>query len=82
MTQQPVGQIALRTDAGDEIVPFSDHNLYGRAVGLFVDACAGNGSPSATGEDGVKSLAVAAAVKKAATSGQRTTVDYGGIDDV
>ncbi len=82
MTQQPVGEISLRTEADHQIVPFSDHNLYERAVGLFVDACAGNRAPSATGIDGVKSLAVAAAVKMAATSGRRTAVDYGGIDDV
>ncbi|WP_298838108.1 Gfo/Idh/MocA family oxidoreductase [uncultured Roseobacter sp.] len=79
MTQQPVGDIVLRTEAGEEAVSFSDHNLYARAVGLFADACAGNGSPSATGIDGVKSLAVAAAVKKAATTGQKISVDYGGV---
>jgi 1,5-anhydro-D-fructose reductase (1,5-anhydro-D-mannitol-forming) len=79
MTQQPVGEITLRSDTGEESVPFSDHNLYQRAVGLFADACAGKGAPSATGVDGVKSLAVAAAVKQAAASGQRVTVDYGGL---
>jgi len=79
MTQQPVGEITLRTETGEEVVNFSDHNLYERAVGMFVDACAGNGEPSATGIDGVKSLAVAAAVKEAATSGSKVTVDYGGV---
>ena len=79
MTQNPVGEITLRTEQGDETVPFSAHNLYERAVGLFVDACAGQGQPSATGVDGVKSLAVAAAVKKAAQTGERVAVDYGGI---
>lgn len=79
MTQRGVGQITLRTEAGEEDIPFSDHNLYERAVGLFVDACAGQGAPSATGIDGIKSLAVAAAVKQAATTGTRVTVDYGGV---
>ncbi len=79
MTQQPVGEIVLRNANGEEAVPFSDHNLYERAVGLFVDACAGKGAPSASGIDGVKSLAVAAAVKEAASTGQRVTVDYGGV---
>ena len=79
MTQQPVGDLTLHTEAGDEAVPFSDHNLYHRAVGLFVDACAGQGAPSATGVDGVKSLAVAAAVKEAAASGRSVTVNYGGL---
>lgn len=79
MTQEPVGAITLTTDAGDEDVPFADHNLYERSVRLFEAAAQGSGSPAATGEDGVKSLAVALAVKSAATTGARTPVDYGGI---
>lgn len=77
MTQQPVGRIILRRDGEDEGIPFSDHNLYVRSMGLFMDAVAGNGAPSATGTDGVKSLAVAMAVKEAATTGRRVAVDYG-----
>ena len=77
MTQQPVGRIILRRDGEDEEIPFSDHNLYVRSMGLFMDAVAGNGAPSATGTDGVKSLAVAMAVKEAATTGRRVAVDYG-----
>lgn len=79
MTQQPVGEITLITEAGREAVPFSDHNLYARAVGLFADAVAGKGAPSADGRDGVASLAVAAAVAEAARAGRRTDVDYGGL---
>jgi 1,5-anhydro-D-fructose reductase (1,5-anhydro-D-mannitol-forming) len=79
MTQQPVGEVLLRTDAGEEALAFSTHGLYDRAVGLFAKACAGEGRPAADGIDGVKSLAVAAAVSAAADSGQRTAVDYGGV---
>ncbi|MDJ0995496.1 MAG: Gfo/Idh/MocA family oxidoreductase [Dinoroseobacter sp.] len=79
MTQRPIGEVILRTETGEEEITYSDHNLYERSLGLFTKAVAGEGEPSATGVDGVKSLAVAAAVKEAATSGQRTTVDYGGI---
>ncbi|MEJ6390321.1 Gfo/Idh/MocA family protein [Gymnodinialimonas ulvae] len=79
MTQQPVGEITLRFDGGEQAVEYSDHSLYARAVGLFSKACAGDGRPSADGVDGVKSLAVAAAVTKAAKTGQRTAVDYGGL---
>lgn len=79
MTQQPVGQITLTNADGSRDVPFSDHNLYVRSLGLFADAMKGNGAPSASGTDGVKSLAVAAAVKEAATTGRRVTVNYGGI---
>ena len=77
MTQMPVGQITLRTDAGDVEVPFSDHSLYVQGVGDFVGAVGGNGTPAATGEDGIKSLAVAYAVRDAARSGQKVTVNYG-----
>ncbi|TRW98681.1 Gfo/Idh/MocA family oxidoreductase [Paracoccus sp. M683] len=79
MTQQPVGQIELVTEAGREAVSYSNHNLYERAVGLFTDAVSGNASPSADGRDGVASLAVAQAVARAAQTGQRTDVDYGGL---
>lgn len=79
MTQQPIGEITIRTEDGEAELSYSDHNLYERAVGLFSKACAGEGRPSADGVDGVKSLAVAAAVAEAATTGARTAVDYGGL---
>lgn len=79
MTQRPVGQITLVGQDTETFVPFSGHNLYERSVELFARACAGQGQPAATGIDGVKSLAVAAAVKEAARTGARTRVDYGGL---
>ncbi|MFV2001524.1 MAG: Gfo/Idh/MocA family protein [Paracoccaceae bacterium] len=79
MTQRPVGDIELRTQSATQPVSFSDHNLYVRSMGLFVDAMNGKGAPAATGIDGVKSLAVAMAVKKSAVTGARVPVDYGGI---
>lgn len=79
MTQQPTGNIVLRTDAGEEALTYSNHRLYDRAVSLFAKACAGEGRPSADGVDGVKSLAVAAAVSEAAERGTRMEVNYGGL---
>ncbi len=79
MTQRPVGEIALVDGEGRTPIPFSDHNLYARSLSLFVDAVAGEGRPSADGVDGVKSLAVALAVRNAASLGQAVTVDYGGL---
>ncbi|NKX45649.1 Gfo/Idh/MocA family protein [Roseicyclus persicicus] len=79
MTQQPVGQITLRTEAGEAALPFADHNLYVRALNLFHAAIRGEGRPAADGVDGVKSLAVAAAVAEAAETGRRVAVNYGGI---
>ena len=79
MTQQPVGEIELVTAKGREIIPYSDHNLYAQAVQKFEDAVAGQGQPAASGRDGVKSLAVALAVRNAAASGTRCHVNYGGF---
>jgi 1,5-anhydro-D-fructose reductase (1,5-anhydro-D-mannitol-forming) len=79
MTQAPVGEIELVTGAGREMVPYSDHNLYVAAVRQFADAVAGRGQPAADGRDGVKSLAVALAVREAALSGTRCHVNYGGM---
>lgn len=79
MTQLPVGEIELVTAKRRETVPFSDHNLYMEAVRQFVAAVAGQGTPAADGKDGVKSLAVALAVRDAATTGTRTLVNYGGF---
>lgn len=76
MTQQPVGEITLRNADGEKDISFSQHNLYERSVRLFAEAMDGAGSPAASGSDGVKSLAVAEAVKSAATTGQRTKVYY------
>ncbi len=76
MTQQPVGTIMLRDADTERAISFSTHNLYVRSMDLFAKAIAGEGSPSATGLDGVKSLAVAEAVKEAAATGQRVKVDY------
>lgn len=78
MTQNPVGEIELVTKAGREIVPFPTHDLYVQGVAEFVAAAQGKGKPAATGWDGVKSLAVAFAVREAAATGERLTVNYGG----
>ena len=79
MTQKPVGMVELVTAQGREAVPFPDHDLYTFGVARFCAAVAGNGVPAADGWDGVKSLAVAKAVLQAASSGARTTVNYGAV---
>lgn len=78
MTQEPVGSIRLVTAQGEEDVQYDKHNLYHRSLGLFLKAVNGSGKPSADGVDGIKSLAVALAVREAAQSGRSVTVDYGG----
>jgi 1,5-anhydro-D-fructose reductase (1,5-anhydro-D-mannitol-forming) len=77
MTQRPVGEIELVTKAGRQAINYSTHSLYGESVRRFVDAIEGRGTPAATGEDGIKSLAIALAVREAAQKGNRTLVRYG-----
>jgi 1,5-anhydro-D-fructose reductase (1,5-anhydro-D-mannitol-forming) len=77
MTQKPVGQVELVTEAGRKVVPTAPHNLYERAVRMFGDAVDRRGRPAADGWDGVASLAVALAVREAARNGARTRVNYG-----
>lgn len=79
MTQHPVGEVLLRTAAGEEQIPFERENLYERSVRRFESAARGEGAPAATGVDGLKSLAVALAVREAAATGRRVAVDYGGF---
>ena len=74
MTQQPVGEIALVSAKGHEAVAYPGHSLYLQAVQDFLSAVAGQGSPAATGEDGIASLAVALAVREATRTGQRQFV--------
>lgn len=79
MTQLPIGSITLTTQTGKEAIPFDRHSLYVQAVSDFLRAVEGKGQPAATGSDGVKSLAVAHAVRDAAIRGTRTPVDYGDL---
>lgn len=79
MTQRPTGEVWLQDASGRHDIRFSDHNLYARSMGEFAKALSGQGRPAADGIDGVKSLAVALAVRDAARTGQRTDVDYGGV---
>ena len=81
MTQKPIGNIHLVTEEGKETISFSNHNLYHYGVGRFVNAVAGEGTPAATGWDGVKSFAIAYAVREAALTGQRITLNYEGFGE-
>ena len=65
----------LRTAAGEEQLKLDHENLYARSIRLFQDAVQGRGAPSATGEDGVKSLSVAISAAAAARSGAETPID-------
>lgn len=75
MTQEPKGEVLLRTSSGDEALKLDHEKLYVRSIRLFQEAIQGRGAPSATGEDGVKSLSVAISARQAARSGAETAID-------
>jgi 1,5-anhydro-D-fructose reductase (1,5-anhydro-D-mannitol-forming) len=77
MTQRPIGEVILRTAAGEQALPTVPENLYVRSVRNFHAAIAGTGQPSATGEDGIRSMAVAIAALKSAKTGRTTAVEPG-----
>ncbi len=79
MTQQPVGDVFLRNDQGERVIPVQHENLYVRGVAAFCAAMRGEGQPSATAEDGVKSLATALAVVHACRTGQAVDVEPAGV---
>ena len=75
MTQQPVGTVVLRDATGESTLPVTHVNLYERSARRFNDAVKGRGSPAATGHDGVRSLALALAVREAAARGTCVEVE-------
>lgn len=77
MTQRPIGEVRLRSAAGEELLPLVQENLYARAVRRFHGAIRGDDTPAATGEDGVRAMALALAVAEAARTGRRVEIDPG-----
>ena len=76
MTQQSIGDIELVTEQGREAIPVTPHNLYEHSLKKFGAAVQGEGAPAVTGEDGIKSLAIALAVSRSAVEGVRIKVEY------
>jgi 1,5-anhydro-D-fructose reductase (1,5-anhydro-D-mannitol-forming) len=74
MTQRPAGTVTLRRNGAEEAVSLVHENLYDRSVRRFNAAVRGEGSPAATGDDGIRSLAVALAVRESAQTGRQVPV--------
>jgi 1,5-anhydro-D-fructose reductase (1,5-anhydro-D-mannitol-forming) len=75
MTQEPRGEIVLRRGSTEErIDPGIPEDLYTRSVRNFTSAMLGTGQPSASGEDGIRSLAVALAVAESARTGRTVSI--------
>ena len=67
MVQDPVGTILLRDSSGErEIEPEDRRDLYEINVAAFAAAVNGEGTPTATGLDGLRAVQVALAVREAA----------------
>jgi 1,5-anhydro-D-fructose reductase (1,5-anhydro-D-mannitol-forming) len=77
MTQRAIGDVILRNADGERALPVESENLYLRAVRNFHAAIRGEGEPSASGEDGIRSMALALAVLEAAETGRRIPVTTG-----
>jgi 1,5-anhydro-D-fructose reductase (1,5-anhydro-D-mannitol-forming) len=77
MTQRPIGTVTLRNACGEESLPLVRENLYERSVRAFHAAVRGEGAPTASGEDGVRSMAMAIATLEAARSRRETAVEPG-----
>ncbi|MDB5526476.1 MAG: fructose reductase [Rhizobium sp.] len=77
MTQSPVGTVTLRNADGEKVLPLDTRNLYETALDAFQNAIAGKGKPSATGEDGIWSLATGLAVVAAAKTGTAVKIESG-----
>jgi len=77
MTQRPIGTVTLRNAQGEASLPLVRENLYQRSVRAFHAAIRGEGAPSASGEDGVRSMAMAIATLEAARSRRETAVEPG-----
>ncbi len=74
MTQQPIGEVVLRNSKGEQVIAIEHSNLYERSLAAFNEAIRGTGTPAATGEDGLRSLAGALAVLESARSGHSVAV--------
>jgi 1,5-anhydro-D-fructose reductase (1,5-anhydro-D-mannitol-forming) len=80
MSPTPDGEVVLRRDDSDGVLVDvgERENLYVRGLRAFADAVAGHGAPPCTGEDGVRSLAVALAVGESLLIGRRVSLGISG----
>ena len=76
LNQAPGGELVWRRADGDLSLRLDHDNLYLRGLRELHQAIAGLPSDMASGEDGLRSLAVALAVRESARSGRRVQVDY------
>jgi predicted dehydrogenase len=59
------GVLSFTTPAGEHEVPARSHDAYRRVIDAFTDAVSHDRDPSPAGEDGVRSVALTAAIARA-----------------
>jgi 1,5-anhydro-D-fructose reductase (1,5-anhydro-D-mannitol-forming) len=74
MTVRAAGDVLLRTADGETIVEVDHEPLYAVGVRRFCAALASGDGPSATGDDGVRSLQVALAIAEACKRGSSVPI--------
>lgn len=74
MHQAAGGSLSLNTVDGESELPLDSHNLYEHGLAEFQKAVRGEPHDMATGEAGLRSLAVALAVLESAQSGRAVAV--------
>jgi 1,5-anhydro-D-fructose reductase (1,5-anhydro-D-mannitol-forming) len=75
MTDKHTGKLALRNDSGEKMIELTHEPVYEISVREFQNAIAGNGKPSATGDDGIYSLATALAALQSAKTQKQVTIN-------
>lgn len=75
LTQAGGGRLWLRDAGGEREIAVPTVDLYEIGFGAFVRACAGEGTPLATGHDGERSMAVALAGLDSAAHGRASRID-------
>ncbi|MFB2553733.1 Gfo/Idh/MocA family protein [Ensifer soli] len=74
LRQAPGGRLAVRDADGAQEVALNLTDLYQPNIRAFQNAIHGHGAPIATGEDGLRSLAVALAAKRSMETGAMVPV--------
>ena len=69
------GTVVLDTAQGETTLDLEHEPVYVRGVRLFIEAMRGDGEAPCTGRDGVRSLALALAIREAAATGARVPVE-------
>ncbi|MPW23808.1 gfo/Idh/MocA family oxidoreductase [Paraburkholderia sp. CNPSo 3157] len=74
MTQQPIGELQMRTARGVEVIDIDHRNLYVTGVAQFHAAILRGEKPAADGNDGYRSLVTALCLEQSAATGRSVAV--------